>query len=150
MKSKLTYKCFIFPVLTIWLIIISCKIIIANYPIDLLNLRWIDYFMTILFSVTLIWLIKFEILRKMVFFETSETYFMTKNIFLNKKTNNYSDMIGYKTEINLTRLGNFEETIIMTNENIKIIISELFIANYKDIKREITQNIKDFGGARKM
>lgn len=150
MKSKFTYKCFLFPVVTIWLIIISCKIIIVNYPIDLLNLRWIDYFMTILFSVTFIWLIKFEILKKMVFFETSETYFMTKNIFLNKKTNNYSDMIGYKTEINLTRLGNFEETIIMTNENRKIIISELFIANYKDIKREITQNLKDFGGARKM
>lgn len=150
MKSKFTYKCFIFPIVTIWLIICSSAIIIDYYPLDLFNLRWIDYFMTILFSATLIWLIKFELLRKMVFFEVSETYFVTKNIFFNKKTINYSDMIGYKTEINLTRLGNFEETIIMTNEKRKIIISELFIANYKDIKREITQNLKDFGGARKM
>jgi len=106
--------------------------------------------MTILFSVTFIWLIRFEILRKMVFFETRETYIVTKNILLNKKTNNYSDLIGFKTEINITGIGNFEETIIMTNENRKIIISELFIANYKDIKREITLNLKDYGGARKM
>jgi len=150
MKSKFTYKCFLFPVLTIGLIIISTKIIIDNYPINFFNFRWIDYFMTILFSVTFIWLIRFEILRKMVFFETRETYIVTKNILLNKKTNNYSDLIGFKTEINITGMGNFEETIIMTNENRKIIISELFIANYKDIKREITLNLKDYGGARKM
>lgn len=149
MKSKFTYKCFLFPVLTIWLIIISSKIIIDNYPIDLFNLRWIDYFMTILFSVTLVWLIKFEILRKMVFFEISESYFTTKNILCNKRICNYSDLIGYETQINSTRLGNFEETIIMTNDNRKIIISELFIANYKELKREITHKLKNYGGERK-
>jgi hypothetical protein len=75
---------------------------------------------------------------------------VTKNIFFNKKTINYSDLTGFKTQINLTRMGNFEETIIMTNVNQKIIISELFIANYKDIKREITHKLKDYGGARKV
>lgn len=72
MKSKLTYKAFLFPFLSISLIIISATIIIDNYPIDFLKLRWIDYFMTILFSLTLVWLIKFEALRKMIFIEITD------------------------------------------------------------------------------
>jgi len=149
MKSKFTYKCFLFPVLTISLIIVSGKIIMTYYPIDLFKLRWIDYFMTILFSITLIWLIKFEMLRKMLFVEISETYFTTKNILYHKRINNYSDLIGYKTQINTTRLGNFEETIIMTTDKRNIIISEFFIANYKDIRSVIAEKLKDYGGARK-
>lgn len=149
MKSKLTYKAFLFPLLAISLIIISASIIIDNYPIDFLKLRWIDYFMTILFSVTLVWLIKFETLRKLIFIELTDKKIVLKNIFLAKRNISTDDLIGFKTQIESSRLGNFEETIILTKNDKKIIISEFFIDNYKDIKNNVTNNLKDYGGPRK-
>ena len=85
MKSKLTYKAFLLPFLAMFLIITSAKIIIDNYPIDFLKLRWIDYFMAILFSVTLVWLIKFETLRKFVFIKITDDQIVLQNIFLLKE-----------------------------------------------------------------
>ncbi len=149
MKSKLTYKAFLFPLLAISLIIVSGKIIIDNYPIDFLKLRWIDYFMTILFTITLVWLIKFETLRKMIFIEVSDKLFFHQNIIFKKKSYDFNDLIGYKTQISSTRLGNFEETIISTNGDKKIILSEFFLDNYKELKIKLTNKLKDNGGARK-
>ena len=93
MKSKLTYKAFLFPFLAISLIIVSAKIIIDNYPIDFLKLRWIDYFMTILFSLTLVWLIKFEILRKMIFIQVSDKHFVYQNIIFNNIHYDFNELI---------------------------------------------------------
>lgn len=149
MKSKLTYKAFLFPFLAISLIIVSAKIIIDNYPIDILNLRWIDYFMTILFSVTLVWLIKFETLRKLIFIEMVDNQIVLQNIFLTKTKISPDDIIGFKMRIQSTRLGNFEETIISTKVDKKIILSEFFIDNYIDIKKKVTINLMDYGGPRK-
>lgn len=149
MKSKLTYKAFLFPFLTISLIIVSAKIIIDNYPIDFLKLRWIDYFMTILFSVTLVWLIKFEILRKMIFIQVSDKHFIYQNIIFNNRYYDFNELISFKTQINSTRLGNFEETIISTKNENKIILSEFFLDNYKELKIELTNKLTDNGGARK-
>lgn len=149
MKSKLTYKAFLFPFLAISLIFVSAKIIIDNYPIDFLKLRWIDYFMTILFSVTLVWLIKFEILRKMIFIQVSDKYFVYQNIIFNDIHYDFNELISFKTQINSTRLGNFEETIISTKDENKIILSEYFLDNYKEIKIELTNKLTDKGGARK-
>lgn len=149
MKSKLTYKAFLFPFLAISLIIVSAKIIIDNYPIDFLKLRWIDYFMTILFSLTLVWLIKFEILRKMIFIQVSDKHFVYQNIIFNNIHYDFNELISFKTQINSTRLGNFEETIISTKDENKIILSEYFLDNYKEIKIELTNKLTDNGGARK-
>ena len=149
MKSKLTYKAFLFPLLAISLIIVSAKIIIDNYPIDFLKLRWIDYFMTILFSVTLVWLIKFETLRKLIFIEMTDKQIVLQNIFFAKRNIAMNDLIGFKTQIESSRLGNFEETIILTKDDNKIILSEFFIDNYKDIKNNVTNNLMDYGGPRK-
>ncbi len=149
MKSKLTYKAFLFPFLTISLIIVSAKIIFDNYPIDFLKLRWIDYFMTILFSVTLVWLIKFQTLRKMTFIEITNKQIVIQNIFFAKRNIALNDLIDFKTQIEVTRLGNYEETVISTRNDTKIILSEFFIDNYKDIKGNLTKNIMDYGGARK-
>ena len=149
MKSKLTYKAFLFPFLSISLIIISATIIIDNYPIDFLKLRWIDYFMTILFSLTLVWLIKFEALRKMIFIEITDKQIFIQNIFYSKKNIALNNLIGFKTHIEVTRLGNYEQTVISTKNDTKIILSEFFIDNYKDIKANLTKNIMDNGGARK-
>ncbi len=92
---------------------------------------------------------KFEILKKMLFFEINEADIKTKN-FLNKKSiNKFNDLIGFKTKVNVTRMGDFEETIIMGDNNKEIILSELFIANYKDLKIKIANKLKDNGGARK-
>lgn len=148
MKSKLTYKAYLFPLLAISLIIVSAKIIIDNYPIDFLKLRWIDYFMTILFSITLVWLIKIETLRKMIFIEVSNRHFVHQNIIFNKRDYDFNDLIGYKTRINSTRLGNFEETIISAKDDSKIILSEFFLDNYKELKIELTNKLADNGGAR--
>lgn len=57
--------------------------------------------------------------------------------------------MGFETQIESTRLGNFEETKILTKNGSKIILSEFFIDNYKDIKNNVTNNLKDYGGARK-
>ena len=149
MKSKLTYKAFLFPFLAISLIIVSAKIIIDNYPIDFSKLRWIDYFMTILFSVTLVWLIRFETLRKLIFIEMADKQIVLQNIFLSKRNISTDDLIGFKTQIESSRLGNFEETIISTKDDKKIILSEFFIDNYKDIKNNVTKNLMDYGGTRK-
>lgn len=149
MKSKLTYKAYLFPLLAISLIIVSTKIIIDNYPIHFLKLRWIEYFMSILFSVTLVWLIKFEILRKLIFIEITEKQIVLQNIFFTKRKIATNDLIGFKTQIELSRLGNYEETIILTKYDNKIILSEFFIDNYKDIKTCVTSNLRDYGGARK-
>jgi hypothetical protein len=148
-KSKLTYKAFLFPFLAISLIIVSAKIIIDNYPIDFSKLRWIDYFMTILFSVTLVWLIRFETLRKLIFIEMADKQIVLQNIFLSKRNISTDDLIGFKTQIESSRLGNFEETIISTKDDKKIILSEFFIDNYKDIKNNVTKNLMDYGGTRK-
>jgi hypothetical protein len=149
MKSKLTYKAFLFPFLAISLIIVSAKIILDNYPIDFLKLRWIDYFMTILFSVTLVWLIKFETLRKMIFIEITDKQVFIQNIYLAKRNIALNDLIGFKTQIKVTRHGNYEETVISAKNDKKIILSEFFLDNYKDIKGNLTKNIMDYGGARK-
>jgi len=148
-KSKLTYKAFLLPFLAMFLIITSAKIIIDNYPIDFLKLRWIDYFMAILFSVTLVWLIKFETLRKFVFIKITDDQIVLQNIFFTKRNIFTNDLIGFRTRINTTRLGNFEETIILTKDNNKIFLSEFFIDNYKDIKKYLTNNLKDYGGPKK-
>ncbi|MGL2962963.1 hypothetical protein ACSVH2_03970 [Flavobacterium sp. RSB2_4_14] len=131
------------------LIIFSSKIIIDNYPIDFLKLRWIDYFMAILFSVTLVWLIKFETLRKLIFIKITDEQIVLHNIFFTRRNISTNDLLGFETKINSTRLGNFEETIILTKDDNQIILSELFIDNYKEIKRNVTKNLKDNGGARK-
>lgn len=149
MKSKFTYKAFLFPFLAISLIIVSAKIIFDNYPIDFLKLRWIDYFMTILFSVTLVWLIKIETLRKMIFIEITDKQVSIQNIYLAKRNIALNDLIGFKTQIEVTRLGNYEETVISAKNDTKIILSESFLDNYKDIKGNLTKNIMDYGGARK-
>lgn len=149
MKSKLTYKAFLFPVLAISLIIVSVKIIIDNYPIQFLELRWIDYFMTILFAVTLVWLIKFETLRKLIFIEIIDKQIVLRNIFLVKRSIAMNNLIRFETKIVSTRIGNFEETIILTKGDNKIILSEFFIANYKDIKSNLTNNLMYYGGPRK-
>jgi hypothetical protein len=149
MKSKLTYKAYLFPLLAISLIIVSVKVLIDNYPIDLLKLRWVDYFMTILFFITLVWLIKFETLKKMIFIEVSDKNFVHQNIIFNKRDYNFNDLIAYKTQIDSTRLGDFEETIISTNDGSKIILSEFFLDNYKELKIKLTNKLTDNGGARK-
>ncbi len=149
MKTKLTYKAFLFPLLAILLIIVSTKIIIDNYPIHFFKLRWIDYFMTVLFSVTLVYLIKFETLRKFLFIEMTDKQIILQNIFFIKRNFSKNDLAGFKTQIESTRLGNFEETIIFTKSDNRIILSEFFIDNYKEIKYNITNNLKDYGGARK-
>lgn len=131
------------------LIIVSAKIIIDNYPIDFLKLRWMDYFMTILFSVTLVWLIKFETLRKLIFIEMTDKQIVIQNIFFSKRNISKNDLVSFETQIESTRLGNFEETKILTKNGSKIILSEFFIDNYKDIKNNVTNNLKDYGGARK-
>jgi hypothetical protein len=105
--------------------------------------------MTILFSVTLVWLIKFETLRKLIFVEMTDKQIVLQNIFLAKRNISTDDLIGFKTQIESSRLGNFEETIILTKNDKKIIISEFFIDNYKDIKNNVTNNLKDYGGQRK-
>lgn len=149
MKSKLTYKAFLFPLLAICLISVSAKVVLDNYPIDFFKLRWIDYFMTILISVTLVWLIKFETLRKMIFIEITDKQVFIQNIYLAKINIALNDLIGFKTQIEVTRLGNYEETVISAKNDTKIILSEFFLDNYKDIKRNLTKNIMDYGGARK-
>ncbi len=149
MKSKLTYKALLFPFLIISLIIVSAKIIINNYPIDISKLRWIDYFITILFSITLVWLIKFETLRKLIFIEITDKQIVIQNIFFSKRAISKNDLVGFETQIESTRLGNFEETKILIKNGSKIILSEFFIDNYKDIKNNVTNNLKDHGGARK-
>ena len=149
MKSKLTYKAFLFPLLAMSLIIVSAKIIIDHYPIDLLKLRWIDYFMIILFSVTLVWLIKFETLRKLIFIEITDKQIIIQNIFFGKRNISKNDLVSFKTQIETSRLGNFEETQILNKNGSKIILSEFFIYNYKDIKNNVTNNLKDLGGERK-
>lgn len=149
MKSKLTYKAFLFPLLAICLISVSAKVVLDNYPIDFFKLRWIDYFMTILISVTLVWLIKFETLRKMIFIEITDKQVFIQNIYLAKINIALNDLIGFKTQIEVTRLGNYEETVISAKNDTKIILSEFFLDNYKDIKGNLTKNIMDYGGARK-
>lgn len=131
------------------LVIVSAKIIIDNYPIDFLKLRWIDYFMAILFSVTLVWLIKFETLRKLLFIKITDEQIVLQNIFFTKRNIFTKDLIGFEIQINSTRLGNFEETIILTKDDNKIILSEFFIDNYKDIKKYVTNNLKEYGGPKK-
>lgn len=128
------------------LIIGSAKIIIDNYPIDFLKLRWIDYFMTILFSATLVWLIKFEILRKMIFIQFSDKHFVYQNIIFNNRHYDFNELISFKTQINSTKLGNFEETIIYTNSDKKIILSDFFLENYKELKIRLTNSLTDNGG----
>lgn len=149
MKSKFTYKAFLFPVLATWLVIASISIIINNYPIDIFKLRWIDYFMTILFLIAFVMLLKIEIFKRMLHFEISETSITTNNVIYKKRIYNFSNLIGFKTQINSSRMGNFEETIIMVNDKSNIILSELYITNYIAIKNEITRKLKNFGGARK-
>jgi hypothetical protein len=149
MKSKHTFKAFLFPLLAILLIIVLFKIIIDKYPFDFFKLRWIDYFMSILISITLVWLIKFEIIRKLIFIEIIDNQIVIQNVFINKIKISENDLVSFFTQINSTRLGNFEETIILTKKNGKIILSEYFIDNYNDLKTALTVNLKDNGGARK-
>jgi hypothetical protein len=79
----------------------------------------------------------------------SENQIVLQNIFLSKKNISTDDLIGFKTQIESSRLGNFEETIILTKDDKKIILSEFFIDNYKDIKNNVTNNLMDYGGSRK-
>ena len=72
-----------------------------------------------------------------------------QNIFFSKRNISKNDLVGFETQIGSTRLGNFEETKILTKNGSKIILSEFFIDNYKHIKNNMTNNLKDYGGARK-
>ena len=148
MKPQFTYKSYLFPLLAISLIAISAKIIIANYPIDIFELRWIDYFITALIAVTLIWLVFFEIKRKMILIEIFETHIVTKNLFSTACRTDFKSLTGYKSRVETSRMGNFEELILFGNDNKKIIISELFLKNYKDLKNLIENRLKYYGGTR--
>ena len=149
MKSQFTYKSYLFPIVTISLIVISSKIIIDNYPVHIFQLRWIDYFMTVLFATTIIWLVFFEIKRKMIYIEIFENHIVTKNLFLIDCRTDFKNLTGYNSRIETTRMGDFEELILFGSDDKKIIISELFLRNYLDLKKLIESKLKYYGGTQK-
>lgn len=150
MKSKLTIKSYLFPIVVIILIITSVNIITENYPINILKLRWIDYYMIILFFITLVWLIKYEIARKMIVIEINKNFITEKNILFNVRKYNLYDVIETKTKVDTMRFGNFEETIITFNDGSKVFLSEYFITNYNELKVEIAKVIKNFNQSQSM
>jgi hypothetical protein len=149
MKSQFAYKGFLFPLVALLLFGSSTKILIDNYPFDIFQLRWIDYFMTVLFTITLVWLIFFEIKRKMVYIEINESCILTKNLFQNIDKVDFTEIIGYKSRINSTRMGIFEEIILLRKDNRNIILSEFFLKNYKDLKKTLEDKLEYHGGAMK-
>ncbi len=104
--------------------------------------------MGVLFTATLIWLIRFEIFSKMISIDVSDNGLLVERLFFHRRRYDLNNLIGYETRINSTRLGNFEETIVLTNDN-KVILSEFFIANYQDLKVSVVSKFRDFGGVRK-
>ncbi|MCZ8330180.1 MAG: hypothetical protein O9282_02580 [Flavobacterium sp.] len=143
MKSNFTYKSYLFPIVVVVLAITSVNIISENYPINVFKLRWIDYYMIILFITAFVWLIKYEIARKMIVIEINENFIIKKNFLFNVQKYNFNDMVETETKVDTMRFGNFEETIITFNDGSKVILSEFFITNYKELKVGITKIIKN-------
>ena len=149
MKSKLKLNSLLFPSLALIFIGISLFTIVDNYPINFFKLRGIDYFMIILFIITLIWLIRFEIYRKLIFLKLYENQFSIKNDLQQNNTYNFNNLLKYETQIVKISFGIYEETIIFTNDNQEFFLSEFFLENYIEIKNSLIKNLKDKGGPRK-
>mgnify|MGYP003575863695 CR=1 FL=1 len=84
----------------------------------------------------------------MIFVEIHEDYITVKNLFFTVEKSDFSYFKGYKTRIHTTRVGNFEELVIF-NDAKKIIISELFLKNYCDLKKLIGGKLSYHGRAQK-
>ena len=149
MKSKFTKKAFIFPLLAIFLISTSVKIVINNWPISLIELRWINYFMAMLVTITIVWLAYFEIYRKMVFIEIEKYHIKRTTILGIKSKYIFNNLKGYKISIYTTRIGNFEELKINLDAKTVYILSELNHINYKEMKNYINKNLDFLGGPTK-
>ena len=149
MKSKFTLKGFIFPILAISLITLSLVIINNNLPINFQQLRWIDYFMVVLILVTIIWLVYFEINRKMVVIKIENEAITKQNLLNGLYQAKFDEFDGYTTAIESTRIGLFEELSIEKSGKKVIIISEKYHLNYQELKKIIDQKIKYLGGASK-
>lgn len=149
MKSKFTKKAFVLPLVALSLIIISVHIIIDNCPIFFGNLRWIDFYMVILFTITIVWIVYFEVLRKTVFVVLKENTIKGTNVLGRTSEFSFDNLKGFKISINSTRVGNFEELQVIEGDKTVIILSEYYHENYQEMKRTIKGRLKYFGGAAK-
>ncbi len=56
-----------------------------------------------------------------------------------------SEFDCFKTTSNANRIGSFENLLLIKNDKVCITISEFYHANYKEIKRTISNNLTDEG-----
>ncbi|ESU22943.1 hypothetical protein FLJC2902T_32350 [Flavobacterium limnosediminis JC2902] len=147
MKSKFTLKGFIFPILGICLITGLLVIIINNLPIKLQQLRWIDYLISALILIIIIWLVFFEINRKMIVIKIENEAITKRNLLNGIYRVKFDECDGYTTAIESTRIGLFEELSIEKGGKKVIIISEKYHLNYQELKKIIDKKLKYLGGA---
>jgi len=105
--------------------------------------------MAILFTITIIWIVYFEVLRKMVFVVLEENTIKGTNVLGRTSEFSFDNLKGYKTSINSTRVGNFEELRIMEGDKTVLILSEWYHENYQEMKKSLKGRLKYFGGAAK-
>jgi hypothetical protein len=148
-KSKLTNKAFLFPLLAVLLGILYANIIADNWPIVFRGLRWIDFYMFILFAFTIIWIAYFQVFRKMVFVDLEHNKVKCTNILGRTSELSFDQLTGYKTSINTSRIGNFEELKVISGDQTVFILSEWYHENYQDMKKDINHKLKYLGGAAK-
>ncbi|MNQ56458.1 hypothetical protein D3C85_705810 [compost metagenome] len=149
MKSKFTLKGFIFPIIAISLIAGSLLIINNNFPINFQQLRWVDSFIVLLIILTLVWLIVFEINKKMIVIKIKDNTITKQSLFNELSKANFEEFEGYTTAIESTRIGSFEELSILKNGKKTITISEKYHLNYHELKKIINKKLKYLGGAQK-
>lgn len=144
MKSQFRIYIYILPLIALSIITVCSKIIIDNWPIKIENLRWIDFYMTILFSITIVWLIFGEIRTKMVLIIIDKTHIYRTNIFGLTKYN-FKDFDGFETSLVISRTGSHQYLYMLKEGKREIIITEFHHKNYYNLKEEINKHVLNLG-----
>lgn len=148
MKSKFSIKCYILPILPVFL-----TFAIGNY------LTWFNdtnhpkphitgpIFFVSLISFTTIWLVFGELRNKMVRVTIDDNSISSSKFggLLPSKTYRFADIDGFKLSFLRSRAGGNEYLYIMQDDKKVIKISDFYHKNYSEIKEQVRLKTTDLG-----
>ena len=118
-------------------------IILNNWPIDFIKLRWIDIYLSLLFIFTIIFLLaetRHKIIKIIIDRNT-----ISKRNFLTIIQYNFGDFDGFQTSIINSKNGSYEYLYLVKDNKKLIKISEQYHKNYFEMKDLINQHSKFLG-----
>lgn len=144
LQSKFKLIAYFIPLFVIIFLSLCIYILINNLPIAIEQIRWIDVYVTVLFTFTIIMLIFGEIRTKFIKVTISDRFIEKKNYLGFNKQYSFKDFDGYQTSI----VKSYEYLYLVKNGEKIIKISAAYHKNYVELKSKIATLSNNLGEIR--